>query len=352
MNKYISNISLTLVTLSILSIAILTPFSVKAEPSSCFTFSKNLGKGSVLTAQESKTLEEDLVTVGVWNKKTKITTYNSAVATAVSKFQEKYSAQILKPSGLKKGNGYIGVSTRKKLNSLHPCSIASVSQSESVSTSSSSSSQNVSNVSSGYSGIAQCPSGYVCTPVSQYQNFVCPSGYNCTLNQSSSSNSDLQVVSAGMGLPSYTPSSQPGVVGYTEATIPMSFTVKANNSPIYISANPKSAVSIISSTGIGGTAQSVAENIYSNSSVVGDTNAGSTGSFMVPANSSRTFTVTSLINNLGSAASTTNASLEIPIVYYSLSPTASGSYTDLSTESLYKLNSGTLRVSGLNLLNQ
>lgn len=37
---------------------------------------------------------------------------------AVIKFQEKYTDEILKPSGLSKGNGFIGVLTQKKLNSL------------------------------------------------------------------------------------------------------------------------------------------------------------------------------------------------------------------------------------------
>jgi hypothetical protein len=38
--------------------------------------------------------------------------------TAVIKFQEKYSSEILAPWGLSAGNGFVGTNTRKKLNSL------------------------------------------------------------------------------------------------------------------------------------------------------------------------------------------------------------------------------------------
>ncbi len=40
---------------------------------------------------------------------------------AVIKFQEKYSADILSPSGLEEGSGFAGTLTRNKLNSLYGC---------------------------------------------------------------------------------------------------------------------------------------------------------------------------------------------------------------------------------------
>lgn len=44
--------------------------------------------------------------------------FGPATKAAVIKFQEKYKAEILTPNGLANGNGMVGVSTRKKLNSL------------------------------------------------------------------------------------------------------------------------------------------------------------------------------------------------------------------------------------------
>ena len=43
-------------------------------------------------------------------------------ASAVSGFQEKYRSEILTPNGLARGTGYVGPSTRRKLNSLYGCS--------------------------------------------------------------------------------------------------------------------------------------------------------------------------------------------------------------------------------------
>ena len=44
--------------------------------------------------------------------------FDSATEIALNKFQEKYANEILTPSGLKKGIGTVGPSTRKKLNSI------------------------------------------------------------------------------------------------------------------------------------------------------------------------------------------------------------------------------------------
>lgn len=45
-------------------------------------------------------------------------TFGSFTQKAVIRFQEKYAAQILVPSGLAKGTGYVGINTRKTINKL------------------------------------------------------------------------------------------------------------------------------------------------------------------------------------------------------------------------------------------
>jgi len=47
--------------------------------------------------------------------------FDETTASAVTGFQEKYASEILAPYGLKHGTGFVGVSTRKKLNSLYRC---------------------------------------------------------------------------------------------------------------------------------------------------------------------------------------------------------------------------------------
>ncbi|MBI1866227.1 MAG: hypothetical protein HYS02_00470, partial [Candidatus Staskawiczbacteria bacterium] len=52
--------------------------------------------------------------------------FDERLASAVSEFQEKYASEILAPYGLKRGTGYVGPSTRKKLNTLYGCKTNSV----------------------------------------------------------------------------------------------------------------------------------------------------------------------------------------------------------------------------------
>ena len=47
--------------------------------------------------------------------------FNEFVASWVVFFQEKYKSEILTPSGLARGTGYVGPATRKKLNQLYGC---------------------------------------------------------------------------------------------------------------------------------------------------------------------------------------------------------------------------------------
>jgi len=52
--------------------------------------------------------------------------FTPAVKIAVIAFQEKYASEILAPYGLTSGNGYVGVSTRAKLNQLYGCAQPSI----------------------------------------------------------------------------------------------------------------------------------------------------------------------------------------------------------------------------------
>ena len=49
--------------------------------------------------------------------------FGESTASAITGFQEKYRAEVLTPVGLKYGTGYVGKSTRAKLNKLYGCGI-------------------------------------------------------------------------------------------------------------------------------------------------------------------------------------------------------------------------------------
>ncbi|MDO8664000.1 MAG: Ser-Thr-rich GPI-anchored membrane family protein [Candidatus Liptonbacteria bacterium] len=83
----------------------------------CYTFNTNLRIGS--QGNEIFNLGTALNKEGLLNGKTD--TYDEEVASAITGFQEKYRDEILTPNGLKYGTGFVGVSTRKKLNQLYGC---------------------------------------------------------------------------------------------------------------------------------------------------------------------------------------------------------------------------------------
>jgi hypothetical protein len=83
----------------------------------CHIFSANLEVGDTspdVTALQ-QALSKDGETVSVTG------TFDDQTASAVTGFQQKYASQILAPSGLQNGTGYVGKATRAKLNSLFGC---------------------------------------------------------------------------------------------------------------------------------------------------------------------------------------------------------------------------------------
>ncbi len=95
---------------------------VITQTSSCFKFNKNLRVGDY--GADVATLASDLYEKGFlsdFNRQAAAVEFDEKIAAAVVEFQEKYAAEILKPYGLKKGTGYVGPSTRAKLNKLFAC---------------------------------------------------------------------------------------------------------------------------------------------------------------------------------------------------------------------------------------
>ena len=144
---------------------------------------------------------------------------------------------------------------------------------------------------------------------------------------------------------SYTPTTQNQIAGNVNVTWPFTFTVSAGTSPIYISANPGSAVAITSDLvsagntvgplGVGTASSTQPVSITSATSVTGDTNTGlgtgATGSFYVPSNSSRTFTVQVKDDNTTNASTDSNAIVALTGVYYSSTATAAGTKVGTTT---------------------
>ncbi len=91
----------------------------------CHNFNANLGYGdtnsevgALLVALEKEGLYE-IVDINPVRR------FDEMIASAVSGFQQKYASEILTPWRLKYGTGFVGVSTRAKLNKLYGCGLPS-----------------------------------------------------------------------------------------------------------------------------------------------------------------------------------------------------------------------------------
>lgn len=89
----------------------------------CYNWTRNLriGDNSVEVKALHQALYKENILGGEASDRTE---FMEVTASAISEFQEKYASEILTPNGLRRGNGYVGASTRTKLNSLYGCSMA------------------------------------------------------------------------------------------------------------------------------------------------------------------------------------------------------------------------------------
>ncbi len=87
----------------------------------CHTFGNNLKIES--SGSEIQSSNNALANEGILDEKSAAKDdFDENIAAAVTGFQEKYKDEILTPNGLSRGTGYVGPSTRKKLNQLYGCS--------------------------------------------------------------------------------------------------------------------------------------------------------------------------------------------------------------------------------------
>lgn len=86
----------------------------------CYDFNTNLrfGNSGVEVQALQTALQKEGFSAGASGQ------FDEATASAVVGFQQKYASEILTPLGLKFGTGYVGPSTRAKLNALYGCGIA------------------------------------------------------------------------------------------------------------------------------------------------------------------------------------------------------------------------------------
>lgn len=87
----------------------------------CHTFNANMGIGSSGSGLDALITVFDKESIAEFLPSNRPSEYNEVVAGMVSAFQQKYASEILTPNGLKYPTGYVGKSTRSKLNALYGC---------------------------------------------------------------------------------------------------------------------------------------------------------------------------------------------------------------------------------------
>jgi len=88
----------------------------------CHTFNANIGMGQKTGLPEVEALATALQKEGMLEQGAIFPEgYDETLASAVTGFQEKYASEILTVYNLKHGTGYVGKSTRARLNALYGC---------------------------------------------------------------------------------------------------------------------------------------------------------------------------------------------------------------------------------------
>jgi hypothetical protein len=85
----------------------------------CYTFSRNLKFGN--SGTDIANLQIALAKEGLYTNDSSSKKFDEKLASAVVAFQQKYASEILTPSGLTNGTGYVGPATRAKLNQFYAC---------------------------------------------------------------------------------------------------------------------------------------------------------------------------------------------------------------------------------------